>query len=125
MGFVVPNGSVQISGDFDKLDPLIRYEAEQELQQFLARESRRFKDYHLHAHLKRLTGSMQHNPLIECTLGLHSTSGRWNVSEEGFGAEAAIGNALMALRYQIEKHFEMRQEVREKAEGRKAMQSET
>lgn len=114
------SGYIQISGDFDRFDPLVRYETHQELSKFLEREHYRFNDYHLHAHIKQLNNSLGKNPLIRCTLGLHTNKGRFNVSEEAFGVEAAVKSGLMDLRYQVEKHFEKRIDNREKVTGRKA-----
>ncbi len=116
---------VQMSGDFDRFDPVFRYETERELQAFLDNERYRFRERHIHIHVKRLNASLGTNVLVRCTLGFHTTSGRFNVTEEGFGLEAALKNALLALKYQVERHFDMRQDARQKAEGRKGVAAET
>ena len=116
---------VQTSGDFDRLDPIDRFEARQELFSFLEREKSRFREMHLHLHLKRLHGMLGTNPLLQCTLHLVTNLGKFHVAEEGFGTEAAVKNALLSLRYQVGKFHEIRMDMRTKVEGRKAMPAES
>jgi hypothetical protein len=116
---------VQTSGDFDKLDPVARFEAQQELLAFLDRERPRLHNLHLHAHIKRLNAALGSNVLLRCTLNLAAGRLRFRVVEEGFGPEAAVKNAILALRYQVEKQLEIMIEQREKAEGRHAFMAET
>ncbi len=112
---------VQTSGDFDKLDPVMRFEAQQELLEFLERARSRLPNLHLHAHVKRLSAALGNNILLRCTLTLDAGRSKFNVVEEGFGAEAAVKNALLALRYQVEKFLDMKIEAREKVEGRRGV----
>jgi len=112
---------IQTSGDFDKLEPVMRFEAQQELLGFLERERDRFPDLYLHAHVKRLSASLGSNLLLRCSLTLRAGVNRFYVVEEGFGAEAAIRSALLALRYQVDKFLEMKIDTREKAEGRRGV----
>ena len=115
---------VQTSGDFDKLDPVARFEAQQELLSFLERERMRLRPLHLHCHVKRLNAPLGSNVLLRCALTLFAGKTRFHVVEEGFGAEAAVRNGVLALRYQVERYLEMRIEAREKAEGRRALAAE-
>ncbi len=112
---------VRTSGDFDKLDPIERFEARQELFAFLEREKGRYREMHLHLHLKRLRSMLGNNPLMQCNVNLVTNRGKFNVAEEAFGVDAAVKSALLALRYQLSKHREMQLDARERAEGRKAM----
>ncbi len=112
---------VQTSGDFDKLDPVMRFEAQQELLGFLERQRSRLPNLHLHAHVKRLSAALGSNILLRCTLTLNAGRSKFHVVEEGFGAEAAVKNAVLALRYQVEKYLDMRVEAREKMEGRRGL----
>ena len=112
---------VQTSGDFDKLDPVMRFEAQQELLEFLERERGRLPNLHLHAHVKLLSAALGSNVLLRCTLTLNAAKSKFNVVEEGFGAEAAVKNAVLALRYQVEKYLDMRVDAREKVEGRRGI----
>jgi hypothetical protein len=114
---------VEMSGDFDKLDPIIRDEARQELSQFLERHQQHFNMLNLRVHMKRLNASLGNNILVRCSFNLFTSHGRFHVVEEGFGAEAAIKSGLLAMRYQVEKHVQIRMESREKVEGRRAMAS--
>jgi|GEM_PF-2090132 len=117
----VKNVYLQTSGDFDKLDPVFRLGAREELLAFLDRHRHQFREMGLHAYLKMLNASMGSNVLVRCSLNLFTNHGKFHVVEEGFGIEAAVKSALLALRYQVEKHVDMRIDSREKAEGRKAM----
>jgi len=112
---------VQTSGDFDQLDPVDRFETRQEVFGFLEREKDRFREMHLHLHLKRLRGNLGTSPLLRCTLNLITNRGKFHVTEEGFGTEAAVKSTLLALRYQVNKHRRLRIDERTKAEGRKAV----
>ncbi len=112
---------VQTSGDFDRLDPVQRFEARQELFAFLERERDRFRELHLRLHLKMLNGTLGSNPLIQANARLATDRGAFHASEQGFGAEAAVKSAILALRYQVEKHHDIRLDTRLKAEGRKAV----
>lgn len=112
---------LQMAGDFDKLEPMLRLETRQELEGFLQRHQTNFRELRLQAHIKTLSASLGRNILVRCSLNLFTTNGRFHAVEEGFGVEAAIKSALLALRYQVEKHLEIRMESRAKVEGRKAL----
>ncbi len=114
---------VQTSGDFDQLDPVDRFETRQEIFSFLEREKGRFREMHLHLHLKRLHGSLGANPLLQCALNLVTDGGKFHVTEEGFGTEAAVRSAILTLRYQVGKYHELRMDARLKAAGRKAAEA--
>lgn len=116
---------VQMSGDFDQLDPSSRFEVQGELLDFVDREQARFRNVFLNAHLKRLHASLGSKPLLECALQLTTDVGRFNAVEEGFGGEAAIKSALLALRYQVDKRLDVLAENRVKVEGRKALGAES
>lgn len=115
------NVYLQMSGDFDKLDPVFRLGAREDLLAFLDRYKQQFRELGLHAHLKMLNASLGNNLLVRCSLNLFTNNGKFHVVEEGFGIEAAVKSALLALRYQVEKYTDKRIDSREKAEGRKAM----
>ncbi len=118
------NAYIQTSGDFDKLDPIVRSETRTELEAFLGRHRNSFRELALHAHLKRLNASLGSSWLLRCSLNLFTDKGKFHVIEEGFGADAAVKSALLALRYQVEKRIDIRIESREKAEGRRALSLE-
>lgn len=111
---------VWTSGDFDKLDPVDRFEARQELFQFLERETR-FREMRMHLHLKRLHSMLGTNPLLQVNLTLQTDRGSFHVTEEGFGLEAALKSALLSLRYQVAKFHETRRGLRERVPGRRAI----
>lgn len=111
---------IQTSGDFDRLDPVERYEAQEELLEFLERERLRAHNLHLHAHLRKLNAALGGNMLLRCTLYLTSGKLRFRVVDEGFGARAAIANSLTALKYQVDKQLDMIIDAREKVDGRRA-----
>ncbi len=114
---------LQTSGEFENLDPVERFETKQELLDFLKRESR-LGELHLHAHLKRLKGTLGPNPLYRCSCHLITDKGRFHVAEEGFGADTAVKSALLTLKFRIEKHLEMLHDARTKIEGRRALAAE-
>lgn len=116
---------VQTSGDFDKLDPVDRFEARQELFSFLEREKNRFRELHLSLHIKRLHGMLGNSPLLQCSVSLTTEKGRFNALEEGFGTEASVRSSLLSLRYQLSKQHEMAMDARTRVEGRKAMEAES
>ncbi|MBR9693390.1 hypothetical protein GOV07_05730 [Candidatus Woesearchaeota archaeon] len=115
---------VRTSGDFDKLDPVDRFEARQELFEFLEREKGRYRELHLHMHLKRLRSMLGNNPLLQVSLNLRTNKGSFHVMEEGFGLEAAVKSALLSLRYQVTKQREIMMDARTRVEGRKAFHAE-
>lgn len=112
---------LQTSGDFDKLDPVMRFESREELFAFLERHQNQFRELNLHAHLKLLNASLGNNLLVRSSLNLFTNQGRFHVVEEGFGVEAALKSALLALRYQMEKHLDILQSTRERVEGKKVI----
>ena len=116
---------VRTSGDFDKLDPVDRFEARQELFDFLEREKGRYRELHLHMHLKRLRSMLGNNPLLQVSLNLRTNKGSFHVMEEGFGLEAAVKSALLSLRYQVTKQREIMMDARMRVEGRRAFHAET
>ncbi len=118
------NMYLQTSGDFDRADPLLRLEARQDLFSFLERHRHGFREMRLHAHVKFLNAALGSNILVRCTLNLFTNDGKFHVVEEGFGLEAAIKSAILAMRYQVEKRLEVRLDSRAKVEGRKAVPAE-
>lgn len=113
---------VQMSGDFDKLEPMMRFEARQELFSFLERLQHNFRELSLQVRLKLLNASLGNNILVRCSFNLFTSNGRFHVVEEGFGLEAAMRSGLLALRYQVEKQIQIRMESHTKVEGRRVQE---
>lgn len=117
------NVYIQTSGYFDKLDPLIRYEAREEFFSLLKRHTHQFRELILNAHLKRLRSALGSQPLLTVNINLFTEQGKFHVEEEGYGAQAAIRNAVIALRYQIERFVEMQADLKTKAPSRATLES--
>lgn len=114
---------VQTSGDFDLLEPATRFQVHEELFSLLRRNRIKFREQHLNAHLKRESGSLGSKPLMRVKLNLFTDQGKYHVEEEGFGPDAALRNAMLTLRYQIERDLEIKQDHR--VPGRKALPVES